>query len=455
MMMRWVPALFMLLAACTPTTHAGFPSRISIEEVPLPPMKTFTATPTARAVAMSNLDLAQDFLDLSFALESGSALPVFTRFEGPIKVRLTGTAPASLRGDLSLLVLRLQREAGIDIDQTTDDTAQITIEAVSRSAIKRVLPQAACFVAPNVSSLREFRQNRRSTKTNWLALETRSRIAIFVPNDVSPQEARDCLHEELAQALGPLNDLYRLPNSVFNDDNVHAVLTSFDMLMLRITYAPELESGMTREEVAAQLPALLARLNPGSERPVKSPPSPTPRAWLKAIQTALGPDTDLWDRRVAADETVRIAKAQGWSDHRRGFSHYARARILQSTDPEKARAEYQTADRFFAGSSQTRLHRAYVATQLAAYALAAGDSAETLRLTSPYIDVAQNAQNAALLSTLQLLQAEAYNIAGEAQRAQRIRLDSLGWARYGFGPDRAVLFKLDEIAALGEQAPPA
>ncbi len=45
---------------------------------------------------------------------------------------------------------------------------------------------------------------------------------------------RDCLHEELAQALGPLNDLYRLSNSVFNDDNFHSVLTGFDMEMLRL-----------------------------------------------------------------------------------------------------------------------------------------------------------------------------------------------------------------------------
>ena len=28
---------------------------------------------------------------------------------------------------------------------------------------------------------------------------------VFVPADASPQELRDCLHEELAQALGPLN----------------------------------------------------------------------------------------------------------------------------------------------------------------------------------------------------------------------------------------------------------
>ena len=51
---------------------------------------------------------------------------------------------------------------------------------------------------------------------------------------------RDCLHEELAQALGPLNDLYRLPNTVFNDDNFHSVLTGFDMTILRATYAPGL-----------------------------------------------------------------------------------------------------------------------------------------------------------------------------------------------------------------------
>ena len=54
---------------------------------------------------------------------------------------------------------------------------------------------------------------------------------------------RDCLHEELAQAMGPLNDLYELSDSVFNDDNFHTVLTGFDMLVLRLHYAPELANG--------------------------------------------------------------------------------------------------------------------------------------------------------------------------------------------------------------------
>ena len=56
---------------------------------------------------------------------------------------------------------------------------------------------------------------------------------------------RDCLAEEITQALGPANDLYRLPDSIWNDDNFHGMATAFDMLILRALYQPELESGMT------------------------------------------------------------------------------------------------------------------------------------------------------------------------------------------------------------------
>ena len=72
---------------------------------------------------------------------------------------------------------------------------------------------------------------------------------------------RACLNEEIGQALGPVNDLYRLPDSVFNDDNIHLQLTGFDLLMLRILYSPELRVGMSRDAASAALPALLARLN--------------------------------------------------------------------------------------------------------------------------------------------------------------------------------------------------
>ncbi|MEP5008919.1 DUF2927 domain-containing protein, partial [Roseobacter sp.] len=272
-MNRWAFLLLMVLNACVPISQSNAPAVIA--DSTLPPMKTFGPARVPQTV-FANSDLARDFLDLTFELESGRALPVFTRFEGPVTLRVTGTPPPTLEADLSALLDRFRTEAGIPITTTTQADASITIQAVSRAEIRRVLPQAACFVAPNVSSLKDYRRARRTPRTNWTLLETRTHIAIFVPRDSSPQETRDCLHEELAQALGPLNDLYRLPYSVFNDDNVHTILTHFDMLMLRATYAPELRSGMPKDAVARRLPAIMARINPAGQGRIGTPASATP-----------------------------------------------------------------------------------------------------------------------------------------------------------------------------------
>jgi hypothetical protein len=410
-------------------------------------MKRFAAphpVPPQRA----NAEIARDFLDLSFRMESGRALQRLSRFEGPITLRVTGNPPATLTADLDRVIQRLRSEAGIDISRTGAGPANITIEAVSRDAIRRNLPSAACFVVPNIESLAEYRRARGARRTDWTQITRREKIAIFVPNDASPQETRDCLHEELAQALGPLNDLYRLADSVFNDDNVHAVLTGFDMLILRAYYAPDLRAGMTRDEVAARLPAILSRLNPGGDRIAPHFAKETPRAWIEAIQTALGPGARGPARRAAALEAVRIAEAMGWTDHRRAFSHFALGRLTQSSDPDFALRQFLLADRFYSNTPGTELHRAYVAGQLAGHAIAAGRGAAALELLRPQFGVAERHENAALLATLKMLQAEALALEGHLADAQAVRLDSLGWARYGYGADWAVEARLSEVSAL-------
>ena len=444
---RIVLPLVMLLNACVPASHPGVATRANIAQSTLPPMKSFGANHPVAPVR-SNNDLALDFIELSFQMESGRELPVLTRFETPITVRVTGAPPATLGSDLNRLITRLRSEARIDINYTTDPNANITIQAVSRAAIHKVLPQAACFVAPNISSLAEYKSARRQPKTDWSLLQKRERLAIFLPNDASPQEVRDCLHEELAQALGPLNDLYRLPDSVFNDDNVHTVLTGFDMMILRAYYDPALRSGMSRGQVAAALPAIFSRINPrGNTQPGRFA-TRTPRAWSRAIQTALGRSISYSSRQSAANEAIRISAAMGWHDNRRAFAHYAMGRVLQNTDPETAQKHYVTADQYYAQTPGTDLHRAYVATQLGAYAISKGDGAEALLLTAPHIQTARNSQNAALLSTLLLLRSEALELENRTAEARSVRLDSIGWARYGFGPDWAVRAKLREIASL-------
>ena len=441
-----------LLAGCTAAPVSEMPTRGRIAESSLPPMRSFAAT-RPRPPLESNANIAADFLELTFALESGRALPILTRFETPITVRVTGTPPPSLGPDLARLLARLRSEAGINISQTTGGTASITIQAVPSDQIRRALPQAACFVVPNVETIDEYRRNRRASSTNWSLLRTRSKLAIFLPSDATPQEVRDCLHEELGQAIGPLNDLYRLPDSVFNDDNVHTVLTGFDMLILRITYAPELASGMSQAEVAAELPGILARLNPRGQGLPAQPISTTPRGWIDAVQTALGPSAAAGARRGAAETAARTADAQGWHDHRSAFAYYMLGRMTQTTDPDLAQRYYATAMATLQRSPGTELHRAYVVSQTAAYAIARGDGATALAQIRPYLAVAEQAENAALLATLMLLEAEALDQTGQHGAAQAVRLDSLGWARYGFGADWAVRAKMREIAALNPQRP--
>ncbi len=439
-----------LLAGCATVPLEEPATRARIADSSLPPMKAFGA-PRPTAPIQSNTNIAADFLLLHFQLESGRSLPVFTRFESPITVKVTGKPSASLGPDLRQLLIRLRNEAGIDIRQISDGDANITIESVSRSDIRRALPQAACFVVPNVSSLAEFRRDRRKPKTNWALMRDRTQLGIFIPYDAAPQEVRDCLHEELAQAIGPLNDLYHLSDSVFNDDNVHTVLTGFDMLILRATYSPELQSGMTLDEVKAKLPNLLARLNPRGNSVGFRQIQKTPRPWIDDVQTALGPGANAKTRRTAANNAVRIASEQGWQDHRRAFSHHILGRMTQTHDPLLAQQHYATALHYLDQTPGTQLHRAYITTQTSAYAIATGDGARALIQIAPALPVAQRAENASLLASLMLLQAEAYDLVGQPDKARAVRLDSLGWARYGFGSDWSVRAKMREIAALNPQ----
>ncbi len=448
-MIRLLICIISLLSACA-TVEKSWPEAtraVAISQT-LQPMKRFgtvVSTPPQR----SNQDIIQDFLDLSFRMESGRTIPVLTRFDGPITVRVTGRTNPTMMKDLESLLQRLQTEAMINIRIVSRNSpAAITIEAVPKATLQKAVPSAACFVVPRINSWKEFKAARRTSKVDWTTLDRRDRAVIFVPSDVAPQEIRDCMHEELAQALGPLNDLYRLPDSVFNDDNIHTVLTAFDMLILRAYYAQELSNGMTRSAVAARLPAILTRLNAAGDLLGKSPQRDTARDWIDAIQLALSRGESLSSRRAAAQKAVYLADAFGWSGTRAGFANYAYGRLLAGYDPHSALQSFNAARQAYGQNPDTNIHSAHVAVQHAAFSLAAGNAELTISLADAFIPVATRNQNAALLATLMMFKSEALDMRGDTAQAAALRLDSLGWARYGFGSDRNVQARLDEIAAL-------
>lgn len=430
-----------LLAACAaPPAQEAPPPALppALADAPLPPMKNFGPArpePPQRA----NADMARDFLDLSFRLESGRPLPVLTRFEGPITIAVTGSRPAIADHDLATLLDRFRTEAHLDVSLAAPGApAGIVVDYLPRATMQAIVPQAACFVTPNVTTWDEYRRTYRSAAADWAALKQREHLAVFIPDDTSPQDIRDCLNEELAQAMGPVNDLYRLPDSVFNDDNFNSVLTGFDMLMLRVYNDPALANGMTRNEVAARLPAILARLNPAGEKPGTPPPPPTPLAWKAAIEAALGPGGNPRSRNLAARRALQIAQAAGWHDARMAFSWYVRGRLSLPGETETAVTALAEADAVYATLPSTAIHRAHIGLQMAAFALTARQWGAAVSLADRWSPVAERAQNAALLSGFLMLKSRAVDALGKHDEARVLWLDSLGWARYGFGADRNV-----------------
>jgi Protein of unknown function (DUF2927) len=454
--MRFAAILSLTLAAaCVPSDGADVSmNRALLATDPsagLPPAMAGFGLQAAGAPARGNAGIARDFLELSFRMESGRSLPAFSRFEGPVTVRLTGDVPQSAAVDLERLLARLQVEADLDIRATTDPDASITVEFLPRSRIQATYANVACFVIPGVSDWGGFRARRNAPETDWETLVVRTRMAIFIPSDGPAQEARDCLHEELAQALGPVNDLFRLSDSVFNDDNFQNTLTGFDMLVLRATYAPELRAGMNEDQVAARLPEVLARLHPQGGGVGGGSAGPTPRQWTNAIEVALGGRSGLPAREQAARQAIAIAQEAGWHDARLALGYFALGRLLLTRDPDTALASFATAGRIYRSLPGGMVHAAHVEMQLAAYDLTQGDHARALARIKAVLPIVAQSENAALMATLLMMQAEALERTGHPEDAAAVRLDSLGWGRYGFGSDAQVRARMAEIAVLARR----
>ena len=235
---------------------------------------------------------------------------------------------------------------------------------------------------------------------------------------------------------------------MFNDDNFNTVLTGFDMMMLRLTYAPELHSGMSHAQVASVLPGLLARINPAGRGTGTGPATETPRAWVAALESALGGKASSAQRYEAARRAVVMAEGQGWRDNRLAFSLFVLGRLSVNRDVVAAEQAFATARQLYQAIPGSAVHLAHVDMQLAAFALKNGDAAQALALVEGSLLPVAGSENAALLATMLMLKSQALAELGRVSEARAVRLDSLGWARYGFGREAVVRDRMSEIALL-------
>ncbi len=444
-MQAWKTSLagLLFLGACSDTLEQ--------ERLTLPPdLPRFAMKTQSLGVARSNSDIARDFLDLTFGLENGDTLPRLLKYEGPVRVALNNPSIAVYRPEIDGLLRRLRVEAKVDIALTnTPENAQIFIEAIPRRSIQKVFPGAACFIIPGVRSWEEFRRPQGSVNMRWSLQDTLGYTTVFIPSDSTPQDTRDCLHEEIAQALGPANDLFRIPETVFNDDNFHSILTPFDMLVLRALYQPELASGMSAAQVALELPDILNRINPKGRTPAPERASNDTKLWKTNITRAMDRSRTRNQRRRAARTAIELGSAMQPTDHRLGLAILTLARLETRENPSKAAGLFETADTQFANQFGPRnVRSAHVAIHRALLALRDNEPQQAVAIARAYQSVAEAAENAVVFSGLLAIEAEALRLMDKTEASRRARLKSLRWARYAFGDNDGTIAKAQaEIAA--------
>jgi hypothetical protein len=418
------------LWGCQPVQH---PNTAQTE------MKSFGLRLPLRQVRRSNRDIASEFSDFMFLTETGEKLPIFSRFEEPIVVAFATTPNTELAGELTKLLARIRKEAGIDIHLgATGGDANIYVHAIPASQVRKLARNAQCFAAPNARNAREFRRNWRAGRSTWRSVKQRKTASVFIPNDSAIQVQRDCLHEEIAQALGPLNDLFRVPNTVFNDDNIHRVLTPYDMLILRTVYAPELQSGMTRAQVVERLPKLLKRLHPSGDfgTPVAQSISPE---WSMAMKNTYRPDVAHKTRVQSASQARNLAVAQKLGQHRFGQSVLAQARLGTDLHPVARVVLYRQAVQVYDNIYGTgNVYSGVVSREFAYILFRMGRTGEAEALIKTITDTAQTLQDAEMMFMVLHLRAAIAQTRGHPMRAKALVAQARGWGLYAFGNHQRV-----------------
>ncbi|HEU0220911.1 MAG TPA: DUF2927 domain-containing protein [Paracoccaceae bacterium] len=387
-------------------------------------------------VHQSNRDIADDFVDLVFHPEGGRELPRLLRFEGRIRVGLVGAGLAAHTGELEALLARVRREAGLDIARAERaEAAEIRVTEAPRRQMLELFPSAQCFVVPRHYGWGEFAiALRRNELPDWAALEALREATVFVPSAARPIEIRECFQEEIAQALGPANDLFRLPETVFNDDNVHANLTRFDMLILRVLYDPRLAPGMGREAARRAAREVLAEINPaGRDLARRRGLRPAPE-WEAIMARLYRGGLSRAERRQALREALRIAETVPQPDHRLALTLDMLAEAEYAERPELSEGLLRRAlDSLLAHYPRDDLRVAAIRLHLAQTKLRLGRPQLGLDLAEAALPVFVAYDEPLRIAQCYQLRAIALSALGRVEEARASALEGDRWARLALG----------------------
>ncbi len=282
------------VTACGPRTE---PYRTA----PIPTAEGFGAAVPAGHTVYDNASLADLFVLLAHGLENGDSRKWLQRFEEPVNVGMTGPGAEDYVPFLNDLLDEIRRETKIPISAGKAPHNLLVQFVPGEDFLPLTSNQCmVIFGQPDWKTLVEDPVPYSGRAT--LEIDRQETMSVIIPDTIEPYKVRECLLEEITQALGTANDLYGLASTIFNDDNAHSWPTRIDYLMLRVLYHPDMKSGLSKARSRDIALRLLEEINPdGRDAP------PLPKIQQKRFKSWR---RDLLSHDEIEDPVFAITKAR-------------------------------------------------------------------------------------------------------------------------------------------------
>ena len=207
----------------------------------------------------TDAEITQGFFKLTFGAEFHTAGRVdrIRKYDGPVRVFIDSRAKPDRTSQVTDAVAKISEHVRhLDISVTRDRAeANMIVTVVRDRDLNRTIR--------SVYGPARARSIRRSLDPQCLSgfrKDESFRIAhseVILVADAGEFVFRECVYEEMLQALGPINDDDSIPWTMFND-NVHVgFFDVYDQYILNLLYHPRIRPGMTRAEVTTILPEIL------------------------------------------------------------------------------------------------------------------------------------------------------------------------------------------------------
>lgn len=222
------------------------PSRITPSPTPTPPSRGVPSpqpAPSNTTVTSEQLDY---FLEVAMGSEFNSNQVVLRKWGSEVRIKYFGTPTEQDLETLQSVVSELDELTGDNLRvQLVDRNPNVEIYFVPESQFRRYEPN---YVPRNLGFF----------WTWWNNTQTLNRARVLITTSgVTQSERSHLIREELTQSMGLMRDSSRYRDSIFyqgwTDTTEYSTL---DRAVISLLYQPQLQTGMTRSQVAQTLEGL-------------------------------------------------------------------------------------------------------------------------------------------------------------------------------------------------------